>query len=142
MADIREIVPDPSVRKETPPQDVADNTRRGGFAAAGGLLGAVTMSSCCVLPLVLFSLGITGAWIGNLAALFPYKSYFFVVTAGFLVAGFYFTYRKPKATACEVGGYCGTPIADRLNKVVLWSSTVLVLVALAFPYYAPLLLDF
>ncbi len=110
--------------------------------ASGSMLGALAMSSCCILPLVLFSLGITGAWIGNLASLYPYKAYFFVVTAGFLAAGFYWAYRKPKIAACDVDGYCGTPIADRINKTVLWLSTLLVLAALAFPYYAPLLLDY
>ena len=58
-----------------------------------------------------------------------------------LAAGFYGAYRKPKAAACEGDGDCGTPISGRINKVVLWGSTVLVLAALAFPYYAPLLLD-
>jgi mercuric ion transport protein len=33
--------------------------------AAGGLLGALAASSCCVLPLALFALGVSGAWIGN-----------------------------------------------------------------------------
>ena len=109
--------------------------------ASGSVLGALAMSSCCILPLVLFSLGITGAWIGNLAALYPYKAYFFVATAGFLAAGFYRAYRRPTVAACEGNGYCGTAIADRINKAMLWAATVLVLAALAFPYYAPLLLD-
>jgi mercuric ion transport protein len=116
-------------------------TRRQGLIATGGVLGALAMSSCCILPLVLFSLGITGAWIGNLAALYPYKLYFLVPTAGFLAGGLYLAYRKPKAPACEGDGYCGPPISNRINKAVLWMSTVLVLAALAFPYYAPLLLD-
>jgi len=30
--------------------------------AAGGLVGALAASSCCILPLVLFSLGVSGAW--------------------------------------------------------------------------------
>ncbi len=34
------------------------------LVAAGGILGALAASSCCILPLVLFSLGISGAWIG------------------------------------------------------------------------------
>ncbi|WP_342634038.1 mercuric transporter MerT family protein [Mesorhizobium waimense] len=38
---------------------------------AGGLLGALAASSCCIVPLVLFSLGIGGAWISNLTALAP-----------------------------------------------------------------------
>ncbi len=118
-----------------------DEQRKKALFASGSLLGAFAMSSCCILPLVLFSLGVTGAWIGNLAALYPYKMYFFLATAGFLAAGFYGAYRKPKAAACEGDGNCGTPISGRINKVVLWGSTVLVLAALAFPYYAPLLLD-
>ena len=109
--------------------------------ASGSVLGALAMSSCCILPLVLFSLGVTGVWIGSLAAFYPYKMYFLVPTAGFLAGGLYLAYRKPKVAACEGDSYCGTPIADRINKTILWMSTVLVLAALAFPYYAPLLLD-
>ncbi len=133
-------------KAETQGLETTGETRRQGLIAAGGILGALAMSSCCILPLVLFSLGITGAWIGNLAALYPYKLYFLVPTAGFLAGGFYLAYRKPKAAAwqgaaCGGNGDCGTPISDRINKAVLWMSTVLVLAALAFPYYAPLLLD-
>ncbi len=128
-------------KAETQGLETTGETRRQGLIAAAGLLGALAMSSCCILPLVLFSLGATGAWIGNLAALYPYKAYFFVATAGFLAAGFYGAYRKPKAAACAGDGDCGTPISGRINKGALWGSTVLVLAALAFPYYAPLLLD-
>jgi len=144
MADIRksEIAPTHRAQKEIPSQDIVINTQRGGLAAAGGLLGAVAMSSCCIVPLVLFGLGVTGAWIGNLTALYPYKLYFLVPTAGFLATGFYWAYRKPKATACEADGYCGTPIADRINKAVLWGASGLFLAALAFPYLAPMLLEY
>lgn len=107
----------------------------------GSALGALAMSSCCIVPLALFSLGVTGAWIGNLTALYPYKMYFLVPTAAFLAGGFYKVYRKPKASACNEGSHCATPMSDRINKVVLWSASVLVLAALAFPYLAPLLLD-
>jgi len=31
------------------------------LVAAGGILGAIAASSCCIAPLVLFSLGISGA---------------------------------------------------------------------------------
>lgn len=128
-------------KAETQGLENTGETRRRGLISAGGALGALAMSSCCILPLVLFSLGVTGVWIGSLAALYPYKLYFLVPTAGFLVSGLYLAYRKPKVAACEGDSYCGTPIADRINKTILWMSTVLVLAALAFPYYAPLLLD-
>ena len=107
----------------------------------GSVLGALAMSSCCIVPLVLFSLGVTGAWIGNLTALYPYKVYFLVPTAGFIAGGFYMVYRRPTADAYADGSYCASPVSDRINKAVLWSAALLVVAALAFPYVAPLLLD-
>ncbi len=109
--------------------------------ASGSVLGALAMSSCCILPLVLFSLGITGAWIGGLTSMYPYKWIFFAATSGFLGGGFYFVYRKPSATECDTGSYCATPIYIRINKIVLWSSTVLVLAAASFTYVSPIFLD-
>lgn len=125
---------------ERAPQRFDERTQRTVFAG-GSVLGAIAMSSCCIVPLVLFSLGITGAWIGNLAALYPYKLYFFIATAAFLGFGFYRVYRKPSAVACDANGQCGTPLSIRITKAALWLSAALVLAALAFPYYAPLLLD-
>ena len=54
--------------------------------AAGGVLGAIAASSCCIVPLALFGLGVGGAWIGNLTALAPYQPIFVAVTLGFLGA--------------------------------------------------------
>ena len=54
---------------------------RTGWVAAGGVLGAIGASSCCIVPLVLFSLGAGGVWIGNLTALAPYQPIFIAVTA-------------------------------------------------------------
>lgn len=117
-----------------------NETAKRRFFAAGGVLGALAASSCCILPLVLFSLGIGGAWIGNLTALYPYKPYFVTITLLFLAGGFYMAYRKPKAV-CEPGSYCATPASGRVLKISLWSATLLVAAALAFPYVAPYLLD-
>src|SRR6266851_5223734 len=55
--------------------------------AAGGVLGALAASSCCIVPLVLFSLGVSGAWIGNLTRLAPYQPYFIAATAACLGYG-------------------------------------------------------
>jgi hypothetical protein len=56
------------------------------LVAAGGVLGALAASSCCILPLVLFGLGVSGAWIGNLTRLAPYQLYFIAGTAASLEA--------------------------------------------------------
>ncbi len=50
-----------------------------GLLAAGGILAALGASSCCILPLVLFGLGASGAWIGNLTAMAPYQPVFVAV---------------------------------------------------------------
>ena len=109
--------------------------------AGGSIIGALAMSSCCILPLVLFSLGATGAWIGNLASLYQYKWIFLLITAGFLAGGFYMVYRKPRTSDGAPDVCCATPLSERINKTVLWAATVLALAATAFPYVAPVFLE-
>ncbi len=107
--------------------------------AAGGILGAIAASSCCIVPLILFSLGIGGAWIGNLTALAPYKPFFVTGTAGLLGYGFYLVYWKPRR-ACADDAACARPIPSRIVQLALWIATVIVVSAFAFDYVAPLLL--
>lgn len=107
--------------------------------AVGGIFGALAASSCCIVPLILFSLGIGGAWIGNLTALAPYKPIFVAGTAGLLGYGFYLVYWKPRRV-CADGAACSRPIPSRLVQLALWMATALVIAAFAFDYVAPLLL--
>ena len=111
-----------------------------GLIAAGGVLGAIAASSCCIAPLVLFSLGAGGVWIGNLTALSPYQPIFVAVTLAFLGTGYWRVYRRPKNARAE-GAACARPLPNRIVKGALWSATALVLAAIAFPYVAPILLD-
>lgn len=124
-----------------PEARVLDTGRHTTIFTLGSVLGAIAMSSCCILPLVLFSFGITGAWLGSLSSLYSYKWYFFLATAGFLGGGFYWVYRKAPAPECGPGSYCARPSSNRITKVALWTATTLALVALAFPYVAPAFLE-
>jgi mercuric ion transport protein len=122
-------------RRDTP---VVDRAARQRWLAAGGVLGAILASACCVGPLVLLTLGISGAWIGNLTALEPYKPIFAVIALGFIAAGFWQVYfRKP--VVCEPGSYCARPSSASITKTVLWASLVLVLSALTVGWWAQLL---
>ena len=112
--------------------------RAASVAAVGGVIGALAAASCCVAPLALFSLGVSGAWIGNLAALAPYQPYVIALTLVCLGAGFVMVYRRPKAATD--GGYCARPALGRMTKPALWLATALVAAAAAFPYVAPGLL--
>lgn len=101
-------------------------------------MGAFLASACCVGPLVLLTLGISGAWIGNLTALEPFKPIFAVIALGFIGAGFRQVYfRKP--TVCEPVSYCARPSSARITKSALWTSLILVLAALTIDWWAPLL---
>ena len=108
--------------------------------AAGGILGALAASSCCVLPLVLFSLGVSGAWIGRLTALAPYQPYFITVAVACLACG-YWLLRRSASLACVDGAACSRPLASRLVKAGLIAATLLVLVALGLDIIAPLFLN-
>lgn len=112
-----------------------DANRR--LLATGSLIGAVLASSCCIVPLILVSLGISGAWIGNLTVLEPYKPYFIVTTVVLLGAGYWYVYVKPRR-ACAVGSYCASPSSGRITKFALWIATVVVVLAATINYWAPL----
>jgi mercuric ion transport protein len=105
--------------------------------AAGGVLGAIAASSCCVLPLVLFALGVSGAWIGDLTRLAPYQPYFLAATAACLGAGYWLRYRASKE-ACAEGEACARPLPNRAVTIGLIVATVLVVGALAVDFAAPL----
>ena len=118
--------------------EVAPSTGKARWAAAGGILGALAASSCCILPLALFTLGISGAWIANLTALAPYQPIFFAATAGCLGVGYYLVYRQPKVACAD--GTCRRPLPNRIVRGVLGAATLLVLAAVAFDWLAPVLL--
>lgn len=53
-----------------------------------GVLAAIGASVCCVGPLVLLALGISGAWVSNLTAMEPYRPFFIGLTLLFLGLSF------------------------------------------------------
>ena len=90
-----------------------------------------------MVPLLFVTLGISGAWIGNLTALEPYKPYFTGIALIFIGLGFRQVYFKAKP-ACVEGSYCAKPQSAVIAKTALWLSTVIVLLALTISWWAPL----
>lgn len=121
------------------PEGSTHERSRAGLIAAGGILGAIAATSCCMLPLALLSVGISGAWIANFTALAPYKPYVAAGTLAVLVYGYYLVYVKSKQVCADAS--CAGPLPNRLVKSSLWVATALVAAALAFDYVAPLLLN-
>jgi mercuric ion transport protein len=108
--------------------------RTGSGALLFGGLAAILASTCCLGPLILVALGLSGAWIGNLTLLEPYRPFFI---GGALVALFFAGWRifRP-AQACEPGEVCAVPRARRVYKIVFGMVSALVLIALVYPYVA------
>lgn len=118
-------------------EQVASNSdRKRNLAATGGVVGALLASSCCIGPLVLITLGVGGAWVGNLTALKQYQPIFVIVTVAFLGYGFWRIYKKADDACDECS--CGNPTSERIVKTALWVATLLVVAALTTDYWAPL----
>lgn len=104
-----------------------------GFLAAGGV-AAILASTCCLGPLILVLLGFSGAWIGNLTRLEPYRPYFLLAAIVALIFAARRIFRP--ASACKPGEVCVLPRTRYLYKLLFGITVLLVLVAVTFPYVA------
>ncbi len=112
----------------------SDQTGSGALLVGG--LAAILASTCCLGPLILVALGLSGAWIANLTLLEPYRPFFI---AGALIALFFAGRRifRP-AQSCQPGELCAVPRTRRIYKIIFGIVSALVLVALLYPYVAKL----
>lgn len=120
-------------READSPRDVS---RLQHVAATGGLLGAVAASSCCMLPLLLFTLGASGPWIGTLARLAPYQPYFIAVAVACIGCGYWLSHRSSNQNC---GAACSTRSASKFVNPALIVAITLVVAAIALDFLAPLL---
>jgi len=102
-----------------------------GLLALGGF-GAVLVSACCVLPFVLVVLGLGGAWLASLHALYPYRWIFIGISAVVLFLAWRRLYRP--RTECSDGEVCAVPAVQRTYRVVFWTITGLVALSALAPY--------
>jgi len=109
--------------------------QKGRTALFTGGVAAILASTCCLGPLVLVALGFSGAWIGNLTALEPYRPIFLTAGVVALFSAWPRIFRP--ANECEPGEVCAIPKVRTTYKVLFWGVTALVLVALTFPYVVP-----
>lgn len=108
----------------------------GRSALLAGGMAAILASTCCLGPLVLVALGFSGAWIGNLTVLEPYRPIFI----GIALLAMFFAYRRifRPLQACKPGEVCAVPQVRSTYKILFWIVAALVVVALTFPYVLPL----
>ena len=108
-----------------------------GFGAlAGAAIAALASSACCLGPLVLLMLGISGSWIGNFAALERYRPIF----VGIAILALFFAYRRifHPVAACGPNEVCSKPHIRAVHKLAFVIVAALAVIAVAFPYILPL----
>jgi len=96
----------------------------------------VGASVCCVGPLVLVMLGVSGSWIGSLTAMEPFRPYLAGVTLLFLGLAFRKLYLVPQP--CAPGSACANPAVLKRSRITFWIVAILLLGLLAVPWFAPL----
>ena len=95
-------------------------------------------SVCCVGPLVLLAVGISGAWIGNLTAMEPYRPFFVGLTLLFLGLAFRKLYLVPQS--CLPGTTCADdPRILKRQRLTFWVVALLLLGLLISPWIIPIL---
>ena len=100
-------------------------------AALAATIGA---SACCVGPLLLVTLGVTGASVGALTALEPVRPVFIALALTLFAVAYRRLYRTE--AACDPAATCATPRIRRRQRAVFWLTALLAAALVAFPWYA------
>jgi mercuric ion transport protein len=104
-----------------------------------GAFSALGASTCCVLPLVLVSLGVGGAWVAQLRELERFQWIFIALALAAFGFAFYRLYLRP-APACAPGTACASPATRRRQRIAFWVTLVSAKALVLSPFYAPYLL--
>lgn len=98
-------------------QSVSEPQNGRGALVIGGL-ATILASTCCLGPLVLVTIGFSGAWIGNLTVLEPYRPIFI----GAALVALFFAYRRifRPAQTCKPEEVCAVPQVKTAYKTMFW----------------------
>lgn len=105
---------------------------------AVGAISAFGASTCCMLPLVLVSAGVGGAWVAQVRELERFYYVFVALAIGAFGYAFYRLYLRP--APCTPDTACVTPLVRRRQRIAFWATLVVAKALVLFPFYGPLLL--
>ena len=99
------------------------------LALTTAAVASLLASGCCLLPLLLVSVGFSGAWLGNLRILQPYSP----ILAGIAVVALAFAGRSLRRSSCRVS----SAPSRSLYRGSFWLIAALTLILLVTPLVAP-----
>jgi mercuric ion transport protein len=101
--------------------------------AAGGFAAAFGAASCCALPVLLGSLGLSSAWLSGVALLAgPHRPMLLVAAVVCLVGGGTLLWRRRAAIACASGTACRRSMVTGVIMGFLWLGVVLTVLGFVF----------
>jgi mercuric ion transport protein len=110
------------------------NEKTGLRSLMAGGIATLLASTCCLAPLVLITLGFSGAWISELTVLQPYQPIFLGAA---LIALFFAGKRIWRPVAeCGPGEVCALPRVRLGYQIGFLGVCALLLMALVFPLIA------
>jgi mercuric ion transport protein len=123
------------MRNTVPPSGSKAGGRKAGGLLAFAVLASLLASTCCVLPLVLVLVGITGAWMVHLTALKPLAPFAIAITLGALGWAGWLLFRP--AAACSLEDQDCATTRPAMRRLFI-GCAVFIALLLGFPLIAPL----
>jgi len=90
---------------------------KGNSSLITGVVAAILASACCLIPFILLSIGLSGAWLSSLSALDPFRPLFI----GIALIALYFAYR------------------NMAKKALFWVIAFFIALFIIFPHILPYL---
>lgn len=128
-----------TARRETDVRTVPPLPPSGWLAGLGSVagLGAIVASSCCAIPLILASLGATGAVFTGLEFMAAQRSIWLGAGTAAVAVGWVLFLRR-RATGCSESADCAPRARSKRTALVLGIGTALIGLALVWePYIEP-----
>ncbi len=109
------------------------NSKESNLPIIGGIIAAIGAGICCVGPLILLLLGVSGSWIVNLTTFEPYRPIFIIFVALLFSYSGWKIYRPVEA--CEPGTACAVPATQKRRKLIFWLSAITAMVLVTSNYW-------
>ncbi|MBR9909671.1 MAG: mercury transporter [Gammaproteobacteria bacterium] len=105
----------------------------------GGFTAAIGAGLCCAGPLILLSIGVSGAWIANLSTLEPYRPVFILLAIALFVWAGWQIFQP--VSHCAPAMDCASPAA-RKKRIILFLVTLLISLGfISSPYWLLLIVE-